>query len=457
MFGADILLLPLLTLLLCVLPGCPKWIAILFLVITILAVLRRVLHAYVFGPIIFPAQNIAKDTVSVFRNMLSSLGTDPALMGEQGILELRSRRDTMITSFPGSRNVRVETPDHVLIEVMHFLTEERDPTAPTCIYFNANMQLLEGASSHNIAHMYLAAGVNLVMFNYRGVCESTGKLTKDGTFIDGESVFQYVTVHCGVPEASVLLHARSIGGGIAAQVAGLHPAVKMCSDRSFSSLLHVIRLSVRKLCKVQDRPAAGTSIELQEDEEAGQIQTQDPPLSCMPMMRSKMVPKARQCMASFLTALAWAIDWDIVAAEAWGKIEGRKWLFYHPEDAMIPLESSLYAAVQEQDPEGHSEFYRMKGEHNGHNRAFTVQEKAWHMLRVAEALGVHAESRKVSRLPARNLQHGALADTGISIRDREWTCVDGDSDSPSSPHVEQAEELEEIEDDTNNLLRKTTV
>jgi len=417
-FGPDTLLLPF-SLFLFAIPGCPEWIATVLLIIGILAVLRRCLHAYIVGPIIFPSQNVAKDVPKCLINMLKSLGSDPALLGRQGINELRRRRETMLTAFPSATNVRVATPDGLILDVVHFLCANGDQSAPTCIYFNANMQLMEGASTHNTASMYMAAGINLVVFNYRGVCESTGRLTVPGTVIDGDAVFQYVHLHCGVPEQSILFHARSIGGGIAANVAGLHNNVRVCSDRSFGSLLHVIRLSVRKLCRVDPDPQASPNNSPDKSESTIEMELQSPrisrqpkeaPLSCMPMVKLQFVSKIRKCVAASLTALAWAIGWEIEAVSSWSQVNGPKWLFYHPHDLMIPNDASLHHAVEglELALDDHTEHYRMSGETNAHNRAFNVSEKAWHISLAREALGLDAEMM---------LQPPSAS---ISVQDAEW-------------------------------------
>ena len=246
---------------------------------------------------------------------------------------------------------------------------------------------------------------------------------------------QYVHLHCGVPEQSILFHARSIGGGIAAnvrpaparcsyslhtwQVAGLHNNVRVCSDRSFGSLLHVIRLSVRKLCRVDPDPQASPNNSPDKSESTIEMELQSPrisrqpkeaPLSCMPMVKLQFVSKIRKCVAASLTALAWAIGWEIEAVSSWSQVNGPKWLFYHPHDLMIPNDASLHHAVEglELALDDHTEHYRMSGETNAHNRAFNVSEKAWHIGLAREALGLDAEMM---------LQPPSAS---ISVQDAEW-------------------------------------
>jgi hypothetical protein len=61
-----------------------------------------------------------------------------------------------------------------------------------------------------------------------------------------------------------------------------------------------------------------------------------------------------------------------------------KWLLYHPRDAVIPLEASLYHAVVKEGAQVNA--LRMPGEIDGHNRPLTSEEMEWHMDMAAKAL-----------------------------------------------------------------------
>lgn len=164
-----------------------------------------------------------------------------------------------------------------------------------------------------------------------------------------------------MPERNVLCHARSIGGGIANAVAKLHPEVNLCNERSFSTLLDVIRIVVYKFFGVFAADVEGVEPQ---------------PCSCGLIMR--------RCAAATVTCLAGAIGWDFQASENWRHVQGMKWLMYHPRDAVIPLEASLFNAVVGDDGPLHA--LRMPGDIDGHNRPLSDEEKTWLMELVAQAL-----------------------------------------------------------------------
>jgi len=343
------------------------WVSIVC-VLLMLLLIRRGIH-YLAGKIIFPAQNIAKDCNSYLQTLLLRSGIEESLVGAQGIEELRRRKSRLLEQFNGDP-IKLITPDGCTLDGAYFPGRtEKDSYqvhgTPTVIYFNANMQLFESASAAATVRMYTSKGINVLLFNYRGVGDSDGTLARDGVIIDGESAIQYVHEHLNVPEDCILCHARSIGGGIANAVAKLHPQVNLCNERSFSSLLDVIRIVVHKFFGVFNPEASP-------DGEARKW-------SCGYEMR--------RCGAAIIVQLASAIGWDFRASEHWRHVEGTKWLMYHPRDAVIPLEASLFNAVLKEGFEVHA--LRMPGEIDGHNRALSEEEKEWHMGMVAKAFNRH--------------------------------------------------------------------
>jgi len=390
------------------------------------------------GQIIFPAQNIAKDCNSYLQQLLLRSGIEENLIGAGGIEELRRRKLRLLDQFRGESLLgSLYTPEGYSLDGAFFpgvINADKglyaEKGGPTAIYFNANMQLFESASAHQTVRMYVSAGVNVLLFNYRGVGESEGALTRDGVLVDGDAVVQFVKCVHGVPEHHIICHARSIGGGIANVVARLHPRVSLANERSFSSLLQVIRIVVHKFLGVPlpDSPPGHRGGSMQEAGKGGDSGSGSSGLhagycGCHEALR--------RCLAWSVTGLAGGIGWDFEASENWSKVRGSKWLLYHPRDAVIPMEASLYHAVVK---EGCTvQALRMPGEEDGHNRPLSAEEKEWHMGMVAEALrsppppmGLHEASRGASRgASIEGLGMDALASdrpahsTGGSLRQQE--------------------------------------
>lgn len=83
---------------------------------------------------------------------------------------------------------------------------------------------------------YLRVADYVVLFNYRGLANSTGRTTCSNLVIDATSVLQFVHKQLGVPRARTVLVGQSLGGGVAAQAALHYPGVHVCNQRSFASL-----------------------------------------------------------------------------------------------------------------------------------------------------------------------------------------------------------------------------
>jgi hypothetical protein len=368
------------------------WIALVCFLLMLL-LLRSGIH-YVAGKIIFPAQNIAKECNSYLQALLLRSGIEDSLVGAKGIEELRRRKSRLLEQFNGDP-IKLVTPDGCTLDGAYFpgRTEKdgaADVTGPTVIYFNANMQLFESASAAATVRMYVMKGINVLLFNYRGVGDSDGTLNRDGVIIDGETAIQYVHDYLQVPEDCILCHARSIGGGIANAVAKLHPQVALCNERSFSSLLDVIRIVVHKFFGVFNPESMATDAEKK--------------WSCGHEMR--------RCGAAIIVWLASAIGWDFRASDHWQHVRGVKWLMYHPRDAVIPLEASLFNAVLKEGQR--VDALRMPGEIDGHNRPLSEEEKEWHMGMVAQAFSRHSNSHSDINSVALYNNEGQLSDVASS-------------------------------------------
>lgn len=62
-------------------------------------------------------------------------------------------------------------------------------------------------------------GYSILIFDYRGYGESTGKPTEAGTYQDLRTVWTYLTVQKGVLPENVVLFGRSLGGAVVAELA----------------------------------------------------------------------------------------------------------------------------------------------------------------------------------------------------------------------------------------------
>jgi pimeloyl-ACP methyl ester carboxylesterase len=84
---------------------------------------------------------------------------------------------------------------------------------------------------------YKEAGFNVLLFNYRGIMDSTGypKDIQNDLLTDGHTPVAFLK-QLGVPITDITLVGESLGGGIATEVAARHPGVRLANLRSFASL-----------------------------------------------------------------------------------------------------------------------------------------------------------------------------------------------------------------------------
>lgn len=63
-------------------------------------------------------------------------------------------------------------------------------------------------------------GLNVLIFDYRGYGDSSGKPTEKGTYLDVLAAWQYLTAERGILPNNIMIFGRSLGGSVAAWLAG---------------------------------------------------------------------------------------------------------------------------------------------------------------------------------------------------------------------------------------------
>lgn len=113
-------------------------------------------------------------------------------------------------------------------------------------YLNGNAEFyeesLEGQQKYGEK-----ADANILVFNYRGVNKSKGKVNEANDLINGAKAFYDFLRSMNVPQHRIYLHARSIGGGIGAALANLVDAKGIVIERSYSSISGVVAGMVEKI------------------------------------------------------------------------------------------------------------------------------------------------------------------------------------------------------------------
>ena len=124
----------------------------------------------------------------------------------------------------------IDTPDG---EVLHAWYCRADHPRASGVYCHGNTGNLTW-SAHVIPHL-LAAGFNVLFFDYRGFGKSTGIPTYRGVIADGVTASRF---HDRIRPKHLpsVLYGFSLGGGIAAQVIRRHPFDGLILQSTFTSL-----------------------------------------------------------------------------------------------------------------------------------------------------------------------------------------------------------------------------
>jgi len=112
-------------------------------------------------------------------------------------------------------NLQLATEDN---EVLHawYVPAELD-TKQTVLFFHGNA----GNISHRLEtiKLYHQFGFNFLIFDYRGFGNSSGKPGEQGTYIDADTVWNYLVTEKNLTPQDIIIAGRSLGGGVASELA----------------------------------------------------------------------------------------------------------------------------------------------------------------------------------------------------------------------------------------------
>ncbi|MHC4206465.1 MAG: alpha/beta hydrolase [Planctomycetota bacterium] len=93
----------------------------------------------------------------------------------------------------------------------------------------------------NIAHrldsinIFHNLGLNCFIFDYRGYGDSQGKPDEEGTYADAMAAYNWLVEEKKTPAENIIIFGRSLGGSIAAQLAGKVEARALIVESAFTS------------------------------------------------------------------------------------------------------------------------------------------------------------------------------------------------------------------------------
>jgi uncharacterized protein len=111
-------------------------------------------------------------------------------------------------------DVRIDTSDHV---VLHGWYVPAAANAPAVLFCHGNA----GNIAHRLEWLEIIHGMGIaaLLFDYRGFGQSSGTPTEQGTYLDAQAAWDYLTITKRFSPSSIVIVGESLGGPIAAHLA----------------------------------------------------------------------------------------------------------------------------------------------------------------------------------------------------------------------------------------------
>jgi fermentation-respiration switch protein FrsA (DUF1100 family) len=136
-------------------------------------------------------------------------------------------------------DLTLNTADNESINAWYIPAQNPDtkPDTKTVLFFHGNA----GNISHRLEtiKIYNQLGFNFLIFDYRGFGTSTGKPTEQGTYLDADTVWQYLINEKKLAPEQIIVAGRSLGGGVAAELAKKIRPAMLVLESTFTSMTEV--------------------------------------------------------------------------------------------------------------------------------------------------------------------------------------------------------------------------
>jgi uncharacterized protein len=140
-------------------------------------------------------------------------------------------RNFKFKNFPIREEVFLKTQDGETINGLFF--PGRDATR-AILYFHGNAGDLSGWQF--VAEDLLPSGLSVFIIDYRGYGKSSGKISERGFYADAESALLFLVEEKGIDPNSIIVYGRSIGSGVAVEMAARKKLAGVVLESPYDSL-----------------------------------------------------------------------------------------------------------------------------------------------------------------------------------------------------------------------------
>lgn len=126
----------------------------------------------------------------------------------------------------------VQAEDGARLNALHFTKSE---TQGVILYFHGNAGDLSRWGT--VAPLFLEKGYDVLVMDYRTYGKSTGKLSEAALYSDAQHFYDYLLER--YEEDKIILYGRSLGSGVAAQLASKNQPAQLILETPYYSLMDV--------------------------------------------------------------------------------------------------------------------------------------------------------------------------------------------------------------------------
>ncbi|MEO8149566.1 MAG: alpha/beta hydrolase [Bacteroidia bacterium] len=133
------------------------------------------------------------------------------------------------------KEVFLKTSDGETINGIYITRQENKKVV---LYFHGNGTSLNQWKT--IANEFIDYGANLLMIDYRGYGKSTGTFSEQGFYNDAEAAYNYLKSN-GYSDAEIFIYGRSLGSGVAVEMAARHNVLGLILESPYTSVINVAK------------------------------------------------------------------------------------------------------------------------------------------------------------------------------------------------------------------------
>jgi fermentation-respiration switch protein FrsA (DUF1100 family) len=135
-------------------------------------------------------------------------------------------------------HVTFTTADGVELHAWWREAEGRTPPEeqPVLIFCHGNAGNISSIDRGELLTMLASAGLNVLLFDYRGYGASEGEPDEDGLYLDGEAAYDYLVQERGIDPCRLFAFGRSLGASVALHIALNREVQGVILDGAFASI-----------------------------------------------------------------------------------------------------------------------------------------------------------------------------------------------------------------------------